>query len=274
MPLYNSATGDPFFYSVAEQRRYMADKERKKEEEKAKAFAPIDPYMKLAQQANQFMTQQAAAPFISNLPDYQGMVGQRSTNIGSQLRGEVPQDVQRLLSQAGAERGVATGMGAGSPNANAAWLRALGLTSIGQQQLGQQGLTQAIADTPIPEIWNPMSLYVPERIAQLELAAAKSMAKPIQIARGVTFTPNQNYGQQQAASAWQEALKFSAENEAKRNAQSANQLKAYNDYWAGRSSLGQRSPTIAPTTPGTGTGTLTAQNPFGGFPQFGGMGLY
>ena len=101
---------------------------------------------------------------------------QQSMNIGAQLRGEVPQDVRNLISQAGAERGVMGGQAAGSPNANAAWLRALGLTSIGQQQAGTAGLTTAIQQTPIPEIWNPMSLYVPERLAQQELEAAQSGA--------------------------------------------------------------------------------------------------
>ena len=114
----------------------------------------------LAGDVNRFMTEQARFPFETNLPGFTPM----------------PQDVRNLISQAGAERGVMGGQAAGSPNANAAWLRALGLTSIGQQQAGTAGLTTAIQQTPIPEIWNPMSLYVPERLAQQELEAAQSGA--------------------------------------------------------------------------------------------------
>lgn len=129
------------------------------------------PYKQLAELVNSFMTQQAVAPYIANLPDYTGMTQQRSANIGSQLAGQVSPSTTNLLAQRGAERGI--GVGAGGPNAAAAWLAALGLTSEGLQQQGQQNLSQAIADTPVPEIWNPMSLYVPEYLANLELQAAR-----------------------------------------------------------------------------------------------------
>jgi hypothetical protein len=57
-------------------------------------------------------------------------------------------------------------------NANAAWLRALGLTSVGLQNQGMQGLHQLVADTPVPQLFNPASLFVPEHLANLELGAA------------------------------------------------------------------------------------------------------
>jgi len=129
------------------------------------------PYADLAAALNAFMTQQAAAPYIANLPNYQGMLGQATANAGSQLRGEIPRDVINQIQQAGAERGIATGM-PGSPNANAAYLRALGLTSIGQQQTGATNLHNLIADTPVPQLFNPASLFVPERLANQELGAA------------------------------------------------------------------------------------------------------
>jgi hypothetical protein len=131
------------------------------------------PYAGLASGVNQFMTGQAAAPYIANLPGYQAMTGQQSQNILSQLKGEVPQDVINQVLQQAAERGIATGT-AGGPNANAAYMKMLGLTSLGLQQQGAQNLTQAIANTPVPELFNPMSLYVPEKLAGLSLGAAQS----------------------------------------------------------------------------------------------------
>lgn len=135
-------------------------------------FSPPQVQFGLANQANQFMTQQAQLPFLRGLPGYSSMLGQRSANTGSLLRGEVPQDVLQQLQQRGAERGVAMGS-PGSPNANASWLRALGLTSLGLQQQGSQQLTQGIADVPVPALWNPLELYTAQLKAQQELEQAK-----------------------------------------------------------------------------------------------------
>lgn len=121
---------------------------------------------------NRFMSRQATLPYQMNLPGYQGLIGQRSSNIGGLLRGQVPTDVQQTIAQAGAERGVATGS-PGSPNANAAWLRALGLTSLGLQQQGAQQLGAAIEQTPVPEIWNPIELYLSQLKSREELEAAR-----------------------------------------------------------------------------------------------------
>jgi len=131
------------------------------------------PNFGLANQVNQFMGQQVRAPYLANLPNYAGMVGQRSQNTTNLLRGEVPPDVLRQIQQRGAERGVSTGM-TGGPNMNASWLQALGLTSLGLQQQGSKELTQSIADTPVPEPWNPISLY----LAQLEQEQASGAANP------------------------------------------------------------------------------------------------
>lgn len=131
------------------------------------------PYGNLASNTNALMTQQAKAPFVSNLPNYEQMVAQRSQNTGAQLRGEVPQDVVNQIIQGAAERGILTGS-PGSPNSNAAYLRGLGLTSIGQQQAGSQNLSQSISDTPVPQLFNPSSLFVPEHLGSMELSAAQA----------------------------------------------------------------------------------------------------
>lgn len=96
---------------------------------------------------NQFQQGQAALGLQTNLPGYQGLTAQSSQNIGQELKGEVPSDVVNQILQGAAERGIVTGS-PGSPNANAAYLRALGLTSLGMQQQGEQNLTAAIGRTP------------------------------------------------------------------------------------------------------------------------------
>lgn len=116
------------------------------------------------------MQGQAQHAYIANLPDYQNMRTQQSANIGSQLQGEVPQDVVNQILQQAAERGIMTGT-PGSSNSNASMLRALGLTSIGQQQQGTENLNTAIAQTPVAELWNPMSLYVPQTLGREERAS-------------------------------------------------------------------------------------------------------
>lgn len=126
----------------------------------------------VANATNTFMAGQARQQYEANLPDYANLTAKRSANTGSLLRGEVPQDVQNQIINTGAERGVATGS-PGSPNANAAWLRALGLTSLGLQQTGSQNLTQSIADTPVAQLYNPASAFVPAALSQMGLNAAQ-----------------------------------------------------------------------------------------------------
>lgn len=127
----------------------------------------------LANQVNQFMGQQVRAPYLANLPNYAGMIGQRSANTTNMLQGNLPPDVIRQITQRGAERGISTGM-TGGPNASASWLQALGLNTLQLQQQGSKELTQSIADTPVPEPWNPISLH----LAQLEQEQAQKAANP------------------------------------------------------------------------------------------------
>lgn len=87
---------------------------------------------------------------IKNLPGYQNMVGADVGNIQSNLAGRLSPDVISILQQQAAERGVQTGA-PGSPNTDAAYLRALGLTSLQLQQLGHSQLTEAMQRTPIQQ---------------------------------------------------------------------------------------------------------------------------
>lgn len=135
--------------------------------------AGVVPYGNIAQQANQFMTGQAVAPLIANLPNYNAMTQQSSGNILSNLRGQVPEDVVRLLQQKAAERGAMTGMAPDSPNLNASYLQALGLTSLDLMGRGEQQLSGAVERTPMPQPLNPASLFVPQMNAQQELMQAQ-----------------------------------------------------------------------------------------------------
>jgi hypothetical protein len=71
--------------------------------------------------------------------------------ILDQLSGKVSSGTQNTLSQYGAERGAGGGFGVDNPNANAAVMRALGLTAEGQVNLGighsttQQGIDNQAA---------------------------------------------------------------------------------------------------------------------------------
>ena len=130
----------------------------------------------LAGPLNLFNQQQAPLGLQTNLLGYQGMIGQSSQNIGSLLRGEIPSDVRNLMAQQAAERGVGTG-GIGSPNANAALLRAMGLTSLGLQQQGESELSQAIARTPQGPVFDPSKFFVTPEQQQAAQAAADQVAE-------------------------------------------------------------------------------------------------
>ncbi len=113
----------------------------------------------LTNQLNTLIGNQARLPYELNLPNYTAMTGASSDNILSQLHGQVPTDVSNQLQQLGAERGISTGS-IGSPNANTALMRALGLTSLGLQQQGEGNLTAAIGRTPTGKQFDPSSFLV------------------------------------------------------------------------------------------------------------------
>lgn len=108
---------------------------------------------------NTQIAQNAALPYQLNLPQYGAMTGQSSNNILSLLKGQVPADVANQIAQMAAERGVSTGA-IGSPNSNAALLRALGLTSLGLQQQGETELSGAVARTPTGKQFDPTTFLV------------------------------------------------------------------------------------------------------------------
>jgi hypothetical protein len=131
------------------------------------------PFGLAANNFNQFMTGQSMLPYLKNLPGYQQMVDQRSENTIDMLQGQVPDDVINQIATQAAERGIAGGA-PNSPNANAAYLRSMGLTSLDMMGQGSKELSQSISDTPVPELFNPASLWAPEYTANRELQTAQA----------------------------------------------------------------------------------------------------
>ncbi len=101
----------------------------------------------------------AAAQYGQNLPNYQGLITSASGKILNDLSGRVNPDVWNNLQTMSAERGVARGI-VGSPNEDAALLRALGLTTMDLQRQGQSELTAAIGRTPVGPMFNPATMLV------------------------------------------------------------------------------------------------------------------
>lgn len=132
----------------------------------------------LAGQTNQFNAAQAAGQYQANLPLYGPMTQQASSDIYSNLQGQLPADVIQQMQQRAAERGVQTGT-AGSPNQDAAYLRAIGLTSLDLENLGQQQLSQAVARTPTGPLFDPSKFYItPADQSQAQLLANIYAAAP------------------------------------------------------------------------------------------------
>lgn len=132
----------------------------------------------LAGGTNTFNAGQAQNQLMLNLPGYSNLINQSSSNIGSLLKGQIPNDVLQLLSQQGAERGVMTGT-EGSPSNMTALMRSLGLTSLGLMKEGEGELTGAVSRTPTAKLFDPSNLFVtPEQEQEARYAANVSGAAP------------------------------------------------------------------------------------------------
>lgn len=103
-------------------------------------------YTELIKAINDEANRQAKANLEANLPGYGANQAQLSANIGDLLSGKISQSTINNMATAAAERGIVTG---GGPNANAAYLRALGLTTEGLKAQGAQQFAQQIAQTPL-----------------------------------------------------------------------------------------------------------------------------
>jgi hypothetical protein len=92
---------------------------------------------------------QMKALLEAGIPGYEGLSAQNLANIGSELRGELPPDVQAAIERATAGRALAGGYG-GSEAARNLTSRDLGLTSLGLTQRGGTDLSRVLQTTPLP----------------------------------------------------------------------------------------------------------------------------
>jgi len=107
-------------------------------------------------------SQQAAN--AARIPGETGLETQSSSNIGQELQGQLPADVMNQLAQQAAEAGIG---GSSSP---AAYLKALGLTSLSQENQGQTDLTAATARNPGAQPFDASSmLLTPAQAGQMNL---------------------------------------------------------------------------------------------------------
>lgn len=94
----------------------------------------------------------------NQLPGYGASIGNVGANVQSETAGQLPQDVITQLQQRAAERGIGTGT-QGSDNNNAAYLRALGLTSLDLTNMGQANLDKQLPLLPGAQIYQNPAFY-------------------------------------------------------------------------------------------------------------------
>lgn len=105
--------------------------------------------------ANQFNRDQITQMLQSIIPGYSGMVSSATSNIASELQGQVPNDVSAQVQDSAAAKALGGGYGGSGAHGDLV-ARDLGLTSL---NLTQQGLSSF-------ESWTQMSdaLYAPSQI--------------------------------------------------------------------------------------------------------------
>lgn len=98
----------------------------------------------LASSVNKFASDQIEQQMERAMPGYRQLVNKETANIASMSRGELPEDVSRLLQQRSAEAGVALGT-SGSQHNKYDELRNLGLASLDITNRGLDAATRWIA---------------------------------------------------------------------------------------------------------------------------------
>lgn len=133
----------------------------------------------LAAGVNQSNEAQLLGQYNMAIPNYSALTATASGVTGQELAGQLPQDVINQLTQQAAERGIATG-GAGSANNNSAYLAALGLTSLGEEQQGFANLGQLVQQAPKAPFFDPSSMFVtPEQQQEAQMAANTFATAPV-----------------------------------------------------------------------------------------------
>lgn len=115
--------------------------------------APVQPFNTAGQ--NTAAAIGAGTQVYSQLPGYKQDIATAGANIASELGGNVPSDVANNLRESAAESGVSTG-GA----SNAAYLKSLGLTSLGLEGQGLSELEGLLPTLPGANIASNPGFYV------------------------------------------------------------------------------------------------------------------
>jgi hypothetical protein len=236
------------------------------------SIASTQPNYDIAAAVNAFNRAQQQQANLSRIPGAAGLEGQSSANIASELSGSVPTDVLNMLGEQAAERGVSTGS-INAPGANAAYLRALGLTSLDQQARGQQDLSAAYSRNPDAPLFD-VSGYMSEQDQRAMQEASLREQEAVQ-AQNYALA-QQQFAAQQAAQQWQQQMeqqKFALQQQ-----QAAWQHQQQSPSYGAHPVF---TPAQAPTTPSytnpygsTKTGTYggsTATNPTASVPTMGGI---
>lgn len=104
-------------------------------------------YEQLAKKVNEANYIQLMEQVRKGFPGYDEAIARASSNINAELAGQISPDVVSQLTQRAAERGIGIGS-PGSPNTNAALLKAFYDTSSGQQQKGMANYGQMMSSIP------------------------------------------------------------------------------------------------------------------------------
>jgi len=120
---------------------------------------------------NQFNQTQLTNMLNQVMPGWQNKFNAMGRNVGAELRGQVPADVQNQIQRFGAQQTIASGIGAGGGaggestgnllTGRTITARDLGLTSLSLTQQGQAGLAQMgtmARNYFMPQPVNPLSL--------------------------------------------------------------------------------------------------------------------
>jgi hypothetical protein len=121
-------------------------------------------------------------------PAGQAVQSQILGNIGAGARGELSPGAVSMMAQGAAERGIRGGFGSDSPNINASYLRALGLTSEDLQAKAAQQYGALLGENPSAPIYSPSTGFIsPSQYASVASAQNAANAPRPMSAPRVSF---------------------------------------------------------------------------------------
>ncbi len=113
------------------------------------------------------------------IPGVSDSIGSAKSQLDTMISGKLPKDVIDQIAQQSAEIGAGRGMGPMAGATNASYLRALGLTSLGETQQGLQGLNSLMGAVPRAPMFDPASMTLrPEDMQQWNYLANVLRAAP------------------------------------------------------------------------------------------------